>query len=186
MKRWSAGRFVRHKGGATAVEFSLVALPFFALLFVIIEVGFVYFSNSSLDDALRRTTDDVQTGVAQEQRWTRDQYRERLCSRLPVFMTCENLIFDLRVLTEDAFDNHMISGDVRDITSAFRQGARLAYCLGNGGEYMLARVSYRFPSFIRFVIERAMTIDGVQVYSTEASRVFRNEPFLTEAPKCRR
>ena len=46
-----AKRFTRNEDGATAIEFAIVALPFFALLFGILELAVVFFINSALVQA---------------------------------------------------------------------------------------------------------------------------------------
>jgi len=43
-----AKRFRKNEDGATAIEFAFVALPFFALLFGIMELAIVFFINSAL------------------------------------------------------------------------------------------------------------------------------------------
>ncbi len=40
------GRYRRDSKGATAIEFAFVALPFFALLFAIIETALVFFAGN--------------------------------------------------------------------------------------------------------------------------------------------
>ena len=46
-----AKRFKKNEDGATAIEFAFVALPFFALLFGIMELAVVFFINSALVQA---------------------------------------------------------------------------------------------------------------------------------------
>ena len=42
-----ARRFTRHQKGAAAVEFALVAIPFLALTFAIIETALVFFAGQT-------------------------------------------------------------------------------------------------------------------------------------------
>src|SRR6185503_13859041 len=44
--------FARRQDGAAAVEFGFVALPFFALLFAILETALVFFAGQSLEAAV--------------------------------------------------------------------------------------------------------------------------------------
>ena len=46
--RLRAGRFARHRGGASAVEFALLAAPFLALLGVVAESGLVALEQQTL------------------------------------------------------------------------------------------------------------------------------------------
>ena len=52
LKRSRLGRrFIKQQDGAAAVEFALVATPFLALLFAIIESAMVFFAGQSLEAA---------------------------------------------------------------------------------------------------------------------------------------
>lgn len=50
-----ARRFCKEEGGVTAVEFSLVAIPFFLLVFGIFEFGRALHMQATLDDIADRT-----------------------------------------------------------------------------------------------------------------------------------
>jgi Flp pilus assembly protein TadG len=47
----AACRLLRQQGGAAAVEFDLVAAPFLALVFAIIETAIVFFAGQALETA---------------------------------------------------------------------------------------------------------------------------------------
>ena len=44
-------RFIRQQDGATAVEFAMVAAPFLAMMFAIIETALVFFAGQALETA---------------------------------------------------------------------------------------------------------------------------------------
>ena len=44
----AACRFARHQDGTAAVEFALVAVPFLALLFAILETALVFFTGQTM------------------------------------------------------------------------------------------------------------------------------------------
>ena len=47
-------RLVRQQDGAAAVEFALVAAPFLALVFAIMETAVIFFSGQALETAVAR------------------------------------------------------------------------------------------------------------------------------------
>ena len=55
------GRFRKKDDGAAAVEFALVALPFFGLMFGIIELAIFFFANRYLEDGLFQASRKVLT-----------------------------------------------------------------------------------------------------------------------------
>ena len=57
--------FTRDQGGATAIEFSLLALPFVFAMFAVLEYGYVYLINASMDNAVAVASRLIRTGRAQ-------------------------------------------------------------------------------------------------------------------------
>jgi len=58
-------RFGRNKSGAAAIEFAIVAPIFLGLMFSTFEVGWFYFTNSTLDSATSKAARLVRTGQVQ-------------------------------------------------------------------------------------------------------------------------
>jgi len=56
--------FARNTNGATALEFSLLALPFMLLVFGIIELAIVFFTTTSLQHNLFEETREIRVYVA--------------------------------------------------------------------------------------------------------------------------
>ena len=52
-------RFMRNRGGASAVEFAIVAMPFFLLLMGIVQVGIFYMAQSALDAGVIRSAESL-------------------------------------------------------------------------------------------------------------------------------
>jgi Flp pilus assembly protein TadG len=80
-----------NESGATAVEFGLVAAPFFILLFGIMSVGFYFFTVFTLENAVESAARVIRTGQAQTQTpsaMTVDQFKTLVCDKLPTFMNC--------------------------------------------------------------------------------------------------
>jgi len=65
-KRYSgcviARRMVRQEDGAAAVEFALVAAPFLAMVFAIIETAIVFFAGQALETAAADGSRLIMTG----------------------------------------------------------------------------------------------------------------------------
>jgi Flp pilus assembly protein TadG len=60
----------RDRRGSVAIEFSLIAIPFFMLLFGVLEVGIIFFGSSMLEKATADAGRLIRTGQAQEQQMT--------------------------------------------------------------------------------------------------------------------
>ena len=59
--------FIKDSKGATAVEFALIATPFFAILAALIQVFLLFFAQSLLENAVRASARQILTGQVQTQ-----------------------------------------------------------------------------------------------------------------------
>lgn len=89
-------RFGRDRDGAIAVEMGFIALPFFALLYAIIEVGIVFFAGQVLETAMQDSSRLIFTAQAQSASMTPQQFKDDVCSRVAVLMTCSGVGVDVK------------------------------------------------------------------------------------------
>jgi Flp pilus assembly pilin Flp len=59
-------RFARRQDGIAAVEFGIVAAPFLALMFAIMETAMVFFASQTLETAVADSARLIMTGQAQQ------------------------------------------------------------------------------------------------------------------------
>ena len=59
-------RFIKAKDGVAAVEFALIAAPFFMLLFAILEVAMIFFSSLVLENGVINAARTIRTGEFQK------------------------------------------------------------------------------------------------------------------------
>ena len=162
---------IRDREGAAAVEFGLMALPFFMLIFAILEVAFMFFIDSSLDSALQMTARQVRTGKAASEHWTLATFKSKLCANMSLAFDCEN---KLRVRTVEMADFSSVN-----YVSAVKAGKISideSFSAGKSGEYILIQAFLPFDSFLAFAGVDAHTLDDGS-YALAAAALFRNEPF---------
>ena len=167
--------------GVTMIEFALVAAPFLALLFAIIEVALVYFGGFVLENAVDRASRMIRTGQVQQQGFDETQFKEQVCSRVTVMLDCENGLkldvqrFDsFQNIGNDNFDPPLDADDNLD-DSGF------GYAPGSGGDIVLVRAYYVWDLFANL----PSSIDGINFGLANmnggrllvATAAFRNEPF---------
>lgn len=163
--------FFRAESGSAAVEFALLAVPFFAFLFALIETCIIYFATSNLDSVVANAGRLVRTGQAQHGGMTESDFKNFICARLTLVGDCENdLHVDVRNFS--TFNNvnfpPLIDEDGNVVENT-------AFQLGNAGDIVLVRVYYTWgvigPSLIGF----SNVEGGGRLVA--ASVAFRNEPF---------
>jgi len=82
-----AKKFGREEDGATAIEFAFVALPFFALLFGILELAIVFFVNSALIHATSEAGRLVRVGNFQACGGA-DEFKAIVCGNMQGLGNC--------------------------------------------------------------------------------------------------
>lgn len=89
-------RFRRNRRGSAAVEFAMIATPFFALLFAIIETSLVFFGSQVLETGLQDSARLLYTHQAQDTNMTQAQFKADLCNRVSVLLTCSVIDIDVK------------------------------------------------------------------------------------------
>ena len=165
--------FLRNHDGSAAVEFAMVAFPFFLMLFAIIEVALILTLDSVLENAAIDTGRLVRTGQAGAMGMTKEQFKSELCRRMSIFSgDCETrATIDVRVVT-----NFVIPPEDDPLSSGvFDPNVPLTYSNGAPNSWMLVRVWYKHPlmtGFLAQAVSRAP--DGAAMLS--AATAFKNEP----------
>jgi Flp pilus assembly protein TadG len=167
-------RFGRKNDGAAAVEFAIVAVPFFAILFAIIELAFVFWAGQVLETAVHDTSRLVMTGQAQKQNFDQARFKTELCARVLGLFSCDaGMIIDVR--TSGAFATANLG------KPAFKANGQVddtgfQYQTGGPGDIVVVRVMYEWPLFVRtFGLDLADTPSGRRLLMSAVA--FRNEPY---------
>ena len=174
--------------GVTAIEFGIVAVPFFGLLAAIFESGLVFFATQGLSAAVEQAARAILTGQAQSNAAisSSQQFRDTMICNpasplhrvLPSFVDCSKLIVDVRPASSFAS---------ADVTNDFYRNVTGAYCTGGPGDIVIVRAIYPMPVYFSIV---EATPTGISVNSTGQAMysnnwthmvmgvaAFRNEPF---------
>jgi len=83
LRRWRAD-----DKGVTALEFGMVAAPFFMLLFGIIGIGLYFFTTFTLENAVEQASRLLRTGQAQQANMTAAQFKAKVCELVPGHIDC--------------------------------------------------------------------------------------------------
>jgi len=86
----------REQGGATAVEFALVAPVALFMILATIEYSLFYFKTSFLKHVLYEASRNVQTGEVQEAVDPQTFFQNEYCSDAAFLMRCQDVFFDVR------------------------------------------------------------------------------------------
>lgn len=170
-KRGLVCRLRADDSGATAIEFGIIALPFFALLIALIEVSLVFFANFSLDNAVDEASRLVRTGQAQTQGFSETEFKQNICDNATGLKNCmSGLKLDVQ-----RFNNFagVTMPDPLDAGGALRND--FTFDLGTGGDVIVVRAFYVWDLIASFPGSLGNMPGGGRLIIATAA--FRNEPF---------
>jgi Flp pilus assembly protein TadG len=118
-------RFKDDTQGVTAVEFSLLAIPYFMLSLAIIELALVYVSASLLEGATSVAARQIRTGQVQASADPAGAFRQEICDFATVLISCNDVIIDVQTMESysdfDAIDIEY-DADGNMVSSGFNAG----------------------------------------------------------------
>ncbi|MDO8422441.1 MAG: pilus assembly protein [Parvibaculum sp.] len=171
----SHGDFQRDERGSVAVEFALTAIPFFTLLFAIMEAGIIFFASATLDQSVNDAARLVRTGQAQTAGTTVQQMTNTICGKVVLLSDCANkLKLDVRVYSNFS---SVAFPTVLDDSGAI-QNNKLAFGMGSAGDIVLIRAFYVWSIMSPFSTGLANNASGSNRL-LQSSSAFRNEPYTS-------
>src|SRR6185369_9176211 len=81
--------FARDERGVTAIEFGVLALPFFTVIFAILQTAIMFLTSQVLDSALEDASRKVRTGEASGYNLT--QFRTLVCDSTYNLIDCSQI-----------------------------------------------------------------------------------------------
>ena len=99
-------RLGRSEDGVAAIEFAILAVPFFLLLFAIIESCVAFAAEQVLDNAVddmgrRLRTGQITVGSGQPTDMTEAEFRAAFCQEISVMLDCDDKLYlDVRTFTD--------------------------------------------------------------------------------------
>ena len=81
-------RYAKSESGAAAVEFAMVALPFFMLLGVILETGIMMFFEYTLQASVQKASRLIRTGQAKTLALNAANFKTEICKTAGLLMDC--------------------------------------------------------------------------------------------------
>jgi len=168
-----ARRFARQQEGSAAIEFGLVALPFFALTFAILETALVFFAGQTLETAASEAGRLIMTGQAQSAGYSQAAYKQQICNYLAGgLFDCANGVY-VNVNTYSSFSSVNNTAPVSN--GQFNTGA-MNYTPGGPGCIVSVSLFYQWPIYVTLLGDSLTNLNG-GYRLLEATSVFRNEPY---------
>jgi Flp pilus assembly protein TadG len=169
--------FARDDRGVTAVEFGILALPFFTLVFAILETAMMFFAQQVLDSAVEDASRMVRTGQAQTQGFDLAAFRNYMCGYTFDLFNCSNIVLKVETIASFAAANGSSPVETCDLTTC-TWSTSSSFDGGVGRSIVKVSAYYRWPlTIVLPYFNLKNQPDNYRLIS--AIRVFRNEPFTS-------
>lgn len=169
-----ARTFARRQDGAAAVEFALVATPFLALLFAIIETALVFFAGQTLEAAASDSARLIMTGQAQAGGYDNAAgFKQKVCENAASLFDCNKIQVNVKKYT--SFGSY---SQVNPVTNGTLDTTKINYDSSIAGDIVVVTLYYEWPIYVSLLGNNLSNLNGSNRLLV-ATAVFRNEPFGT-------
>lgn len=171
-------RFRKNQNGATAVEFGLIALPFFALLFAILETALGFWTTQVLETAVANASRQVYTGqfqkdsnnAGQSASTLAENFKTAVCGNVTALFDCKNML-KVDVRTFNSFPDATVPSPIKD--GQF-DSSGFGYQAPGPDQIVVVRAAMEYPVFVPLT-QLSNLSNGKRLIM--ASATFRTEPF---------
>ena len=163
-------KYRKKEDGTTAIEFSLLAIPYLMLSLGIIELSIMYTSASLIEGATSSASRMIRTGQLQQNGGDPETlFREGLCEYAVVLVNCNDIVVEAIQMDSFAdFDSYAPVYD--DDGNLVHQG----FNAGGSNDRVLIRTAYRYQMMTPFI--------GTLMAGPGAARLFMSTVVLQTEP----
>jgi Flp pilus assembly protein TadG len=188
-----------------SMEFAILAVPFFAMMLGLMEMGYDLFTQAVLNTVLEESARQIQVGnfVGQVGQTSSDLVNNVVCPNLHGLLECQNLTVGVEPLPQQTTANGVPTGMQQDYFTARNLITYTAaagttnngvttggqVCTGGAGQLMLLAGWYNGPTFVGQLIPLFGTVVNIngaskRVHVTYATAGFVDEYFSGGQSTC--
>lgn len=178
--RFARSGWLRNDEGVAAIEFAIVALPFFLFVFGIVGVGLYFLASTSLEYGVQSAARKVRTGEADKGDMTVGEFKELVCDAAGAYIDCSKVA----VLVQHAATWSGVSPESCTdsngamVGSTGESGEPIAKYVGGAGEVVLVTLCYHWELANSFkFMKLGSGPDGSGPAIIQASTAFKTEPW---------
>ena len=164
-------RFLRQADGAAAIEFAFIALPFLALIFVIIETALVFFAGQALQTATTNAARLIFTDQAQSGNYSASSFKTAVCNYLVIMFNCTSSLY-VNVQTYSSFAS---ASTAAPMTNGQLNTNNMGFSPGGPNDVVVVQAYYLWPIYASLLDKLANQSGNNRLLI--ATAVFQNEPY---------
>jgi Flp pilus assembly protein TadG len=165
-------RFGRAREGTVAIEFAIVAVPFFGLMYAIFQTTLIFFAGQVFESAVADAARQIMTGNTKT--FSATDFKNAVCAGVPAVFDCKNgILLDVRTYASYA----TAQATPPPLKDGVLDPTQFGFSTSGASQIVVVRAVYPFPVYMRpFGINMGNTDSGTN-YMLIATAAFRNEPF---------
>lgn len=166
-------RFRADQDGATAVEFAIIAVPFLALIFGILELGMVFMVSTTLENATETVARQIRTG----------QFQTSGSNNVTAFKSavCDEMSWLSSDCTSKLYVNVRTFPKFADVTltppATEEELKTEPFTTGGPEDIVVVRTYYEWSLITPLLNQGLQTIAGSSKRLISSTATFRNEPY---------
>jgi len=167
--------FARREDGAAALEFAIVAAPFFAIVLATLQTALAFFAGQVLESAVADSSRAILTGSAQNSSLTQSGFATTVCSKVQALFNCGKLMIDVQ--TASSFSTANTAMPTLTFNGSGAVTNSWSFQPGNPGDIVVMRVMYQWPVFLG-PLGLGLSNESNGNLLLMATATFKNEPYL--------
>lgn len=167
-------RFVRHRTASTTVEFGLLAAPFLAALFAILQTALVFFAGQTLETAAATSARLIFTGQAQLNGWSAADFKSQVCDQIHGIFNCASSVY----VDVETYSSFAAANLGMPVSNGSFNSSGLGYHPGGPGDIVVLRLYYQYPVYVNLLGFNLSNLSG-GLDLLAATAVFKNEPYAS-------
>lgn len=170
----SVRRFVKQDQAGASVEFGLLAAPFIAGLFAILQTALIFFAGQTLETAAAASARLIFTGQAQTNGWSAAQFKAQVCNQIHGIFNCNSGVY----VDVETYPSFAAANLGLPITNGSLNTGALGYNPGGPGDIVILRLYYQYPVYVTLLGLNLSNLNGgLNLFA--ATAIFRNEPYAS-------
>ncbi len=167
-------RFCRRRDGATAVEFALIAVPFFLVIMATVQTAIVYMAQQELETVTEQASRYILTEQATN--FTQAQFAQTVCNQVSALFNCSGLMINVvNYGAGTSFSSASTTAPTLTFDSKGNVSNSWQFSPGTNGSIVVVQVMYQWPIYLKpFNFNLSNLSNGNRLLM--ATAVFRNEP----------
>ena len=162
------------KRGVAAVEFAMIAMPFFFLIFGLLEICVIFIMSTVLEHGHNEAARGIRTGQLQNaDGFDKDAFEEVLCAEVFDLFACEGKV-ELDVKTYSDFSSTTNPSAIDDEGNLDTED--FSFDPGGANDIVVVRVFYEWELMTPVLSAPLANLSGNRRL-LQSTVVFRNEPF---------